>query len=127
MLWLMLSAAASFAMSLFPREDVEVLIGAHADDAAGNAYPDCSIAFLDRMQDALKLGSDGLVHLFAPLAGMNKATVVKEGLDLNAPYHLTWSCYEGGDRPCGQCGTCIDRAEAFRANGVEDPAMKENR
>lgn len=60
----------------------------------------------------------------APLLSLNKAGVVKEGLRLGAPYELTWSCYEGGDKPCGVCGTCRDRAAAFAANGVADPALK---
>ena len=51
--------------------------------------------------------------------------IVKKGLELGTPYELTWSCYEGGDRPCGTCGTCIDRARAFAANGVPDPALEE--
>ena len=54
---------------------------------------------------------------------MNKAQVVAEGLKLSVPYELTWSCYEGGDKPCGSCGTCRDRIAAFRANGMDDPAM----
>ncbi|MCR4743809.1 MAG: 7-cyano-7-deazaguanine synthase, partial [Lachnospiraceae bacterium] len=53
--------------------------------------------------------------------------VVKIGLELGVPYELTWSCYEGGDEPCGKCGTCIDRAAAFAANGVEDPALKKEK
>ncbi len=53
--------------------------------------------------------------------GLTKAQVVKIGLDLKVPYELTWSCYEGQEKPCGKCGTCIDRAEAFRLNGIEDP------
>ena len=52
---------------------------------------------------------------------MNKATIVKTGLELNVPYELTWSCYHGGEKACGKCGTCIDRKHAFEANGVEDP------
>lgn len=55
---------------------------------------------------------------------MTKADVVKIGLELKVPYELTWSCYEGGDKPCGQCGTCIDRAKAFELNGINDPAMR---
>lgn len=51
----------------------------------------------------------------------NKTGVVAEGLKLGTPYELTWSCYEGGDTPCGECGTCMDRAKAFAENGVEDP------
>ena len=53
-----------------------------------------------------------------------KAEVVKIGIDLKVPYEYTWSCYEGEDKPCGKCGTCIDRAEAFRLNGVKDPALE---
>ena len=54
-----------------------------------------------------------------------KADIVKKGLELGVPYELTWSCYEGGETPCGWCGTCRDRAAAFAKNGVEDPAVKE--
>ena len=50
--------------------------------------------------------------------------LVRTGLKLKVPYELTWSCYEGGDRPCGKCATCLDRAAAFTANGVTDPALE---
>ena len=55
---------------------------------------------------------------------MSKTEVVAVGLRLNVPYELTWSCYEGMDKPCGFCGTCRDRIAAFEANGVKDPAME---
>mgnify|MGYP002171746373 CR=1 FL=1 len=64
------------------------------------------------------------VTIEAPFVNWTKADVVKKGLELNVPYELTWSCYEGGDEPCGKCGTCIDRAAAFEMNGVKDPALK---
>ena len=64
-----------------------------------------------------------LIRLIAPFASKNKAEVVRVGLELGAPYALTWSCYEGGEHPCGDCGTCRDRAAAFAANGAEDPAL----
>lgn len=118
---LMLSAIASFAMATFPDEDVSIFIGAHADDAAGNAYADCSEEFVGAMQDAICIGTYGKVNIEAPLVNMNKAQVVKTGLSLDVPYELTWSCYEGGDVQCGTCGTCIDRRNAFKANGVTDP------
>lgn len=118
---LFLASAASIALS----KDCEVIYyGAHADDAAGNAYPDCSDAFNKAMNEAIYLGSGKQVHIEAPFVNWTKAEVVKEGLRLKVPYELTWSCYEGKDKPCGVCGTCRDRAEAFRANGVEDPALR---
>ena len=120
---LFLSAVAALAMSIYPDDEVEVFIGAHADDAAGNAYADCSKEFVNAMRDAINIGTYNQVRVQAPLVTWNKAEVVRVGLRLKAPYHLTWSCYEGGDKPCGKCGTCIDRANAFKANGVEDPAL----
>lgn len=118
---LMLSAAAALAQSLWPQEACEIWIGAHADDAAGNAYADCSEAFNAAMGEAMSIGTYDLVKLYAPLNKMNKAQVVSEGLRLKVPYELTWSCYEGGEKACGACGTCIDRLSAFKANGCEDP------
>jgi len=118
---LFLSAATAFAMSLGASV---VYYGAHADDAAGCAYPDCSVAFATQMNGAIWEGTGKKVRLIAPLIDKTKAQVVELGLMLNAPYHLTWSCYEGGDKPCGKCGTCIDRAKAFAANGVPDPALE---
>lgn len=123
---LMLSAIAAVAVSKYPEDEVDVYLGAHADDAAGNAYADCSEAFTDAIGKAIHIGTYNKVNLVAPLVNMNKAEVVKTGLELGTPYELTWSCYEGGEKPCGKCGTCIDRAKAFAANGVKDPALKED-
>ena len=115
---LFLSSAASIALS----NGCEVILyGAHADDAAGNAYPDCSQDFNDAINQAIWLGSGKQLRVEAPFVGKTKADVVAEGLRLHAPYHLTWSCYEGGEKPCGLCGTCRDRAAAFAANGIADP------
>ena len=117
---LFLAAAASIALS----NGCEVIYyGAHSDDAAGNAYPDCSSAFHEAMSQAIYLGSGNQLRIEAPFVTWTKADVVKKGLELHVPYHLTWSCYEGGETPCGVCGTCRDRAAAFAANGVEDPAI----
>ena len=121
---LMLSAVAALAQSIYPDDDVDIYLGAHADDAAGDAYADCSQEFTDAMTEAINIGTYGKVHVCAPLVNMNKAHVVKRGLELGAPFNYTWSCYEGGDRPCGKCGTCIDRAAAFAASGVKDPALE---
>ncbi|WP_455529811.1 7-cyano-7-deazaguanine synthase QueC [Ruminococcus sp.] len=117
---LFLSSAASIALS----NGCEVIYyGAHSDDAAGNAYPDCSSEFNEAINRAIYLGSGCELRVEAPFIGLTKAQVVKKGLELGVPYELTWSCYEGGDKPCGKCGTCIDRAAAFAENGVADPAL----
>ncbi len=112
---LFLSAAASIALS----KDCSVIYyGAHSDDAAGNAYPDCSDEFNNAMGEAIYIGSGRQLKVEAPFVKWTKADIVKKGLELNVPYELTWSCYEGGEKPCGKCGTCIDRAKAFAANGI---------
>ncbi len=117
---LFLASAASVAIS---RNCEVILYGAHADDAAGNAYPDCSEAFNSAMNAAIWEGSGRRLKIEAPFVGINKAEVVKKGLSLKVPYELTWSCYEGGEKPCGKCGTCIDRKAAFEANGIKDPLL----
>lgn len=115
---LMISCASAIALSV----GAEVIYyGAHADDAAGSAYPDCSPEFWNAMNMAIFEGSGKKLMLQAPLLHFNKTDVVAKGLDLNAPYHLSWSCYEGGDKACGTCGTCIDRKRAFEENGTVDP------
>lgn len=118
---LMLSSVATLAMSIYPNEEVEIYLGAHADDSAGRAYADCSEEFTDAMKEAIYIGTYEKVTVKAPLVNMTKADVVKTGLKLKVPYELTWSCYEGGEKQCGTCGTCIDRKNAFKQNGVKDP------
>lgn len=117
---LFLASAASMALSL----DCSALIyGAHADDWAGSAYPDCSPAFVQAMNAAIEEGTAHELHIEAPFVHMNKADIVRLGLSLGVPYELTWSCYEGGEQPCGECATCRDRQAAFEANGITDPLL----
>lgn len=117
---LFLSAAASIGLS---KHCSYIYYGAHRDDAAGNAYPDCSEDFFAAMNTAVFEGSGKQLQLVAPFINKNKAQIVKEGLRLHVPYELTWSCYAGEEQPCGTCGTCIDRRRAFELNGVKDPAV----
>ena len=115
---LFLSCAASIALS----NGCDVIYyGAHSDDAAGSAYPDCSDEFNKAMNEAIYLGSGKELHIEAPFVLLTKVDVVRIGTKLKVPYELTWSCYEGGDKPCGKCGTCIDRRKAFELNGLKDP------
>lgn len=114
---LFLACASSIALS----KGCDVIYyGAHRDDAAGNAYPDCSSAFYTAMKEAIYEGSGKKLHMEAPFISLTKANVVKKGLELKVPFHMTWSCYEGGEKPCGVCGTCIDRAKAFEINGINE-------
>ncbi len=118
---LFLSSAASVALS---NECGVIYYGAHSDDAAGNAYPDCSERFNNAINEAIFVGSGEQLRVEAPFVSLNKADVVRIGTELGVPYELTWSCYEGSERPCGVCGTCRDRIAAFEANGLHDPLMK---
>ena len=122
---LFLSIAAAYADSIFPGEECEIFYGAHADDAAGNAYADTSPEFAEAMNKAINIGTYGKISVARPLINMTKAEVVKTGLNLNTPYFLTWSCYEGKEKQCGVCGTCRDRKLAFEENGVIDPVPYE--
>ena len=119
---LFLSLAAAVALC----KDADVIVfGAHKDDAAGNAYPDSSVSFAKAIDHAIYEGTGQKVRVYAPFIEKNKADIVKEGLRLKVPYGLTWSCYEGGEVPCGTCGTCIDRRQAFEANNAQDPINEE--
>lgn len=115
---LFLSAASSLALS----KGCEVVYyGAHHDDIAGNAYPDCSLEFVNAMNRTVVEGTANQLKIEAPFIHWNKAQIIKKGLELKVPYELTWSCYEGGDDPCKTCATCVDRGRAFEANGCVDP------
>ena len=115
---LFLSSAASVALA----NGCEVsYYGAHADDAAGNAYPDTSVEFNRAMSEAIYLGSGNALRIVAPFIDKSKSDVVAEGLRAGVPFELTWSCYEGHDKACGVCGTCRDRRRAFADNGITDP------
>lgn len=117
---LFISSAASIALS---KGCSVIYYGAHSDDAAGNAYPDCSAEFNEAIGRAVYIGSGNHLRIEAPFVNLTKADVVKKGLELKVPYELTWSCYTGGEKPCGKCGTCLDRQRAFEENGISDPSM----
>lgn len=122
---LLLSIAATIGMSVAENDKVYIYLGNHADDAAGNAYADCSMQFVTAIGNAIKLGTYNKVEIKSPFVNFNKAQIVEKGLSLGVPYELTWSCYKGEEKPCGKCGTCIDRINAFKINGLNDPTMKE--
>ena len=97
-----------------------VALATHAGDHA--LYPDCRPTFNEALTAAVRESSGGAVGVATPFSAMSKAEIVALGLVLGAPFALTRSCYESGEKACGQCGTCIERREAFAANSVKDPA-----
>jgi len=102
-------------------EAVAVYFGAHADDAANWAYPDCTPEFIGGMANAIYVGTYHKIRLYTPLIFMTKAEIVAKGEELNVPWELTWSCYEGGEEHCGVCPTCRSRRDGFINADVFDP------
>ncbi len=115
---LFLSSAAAIAIS---RDCDVIYYGAHKDDSNNDAYPDCSPEFTNAINEAIYLGSGKRVKVIGPFVDMHKKDIIKVGTELNVPYELTWSCYEGHEKACGKCGTCIDRKKAFLDLGLKDP------
>ncbi len=96
-----------------------VAIAAHAGDHF--IYPDCRPEFHISMQSALALATEDRVKLLRPFVEKTKTEIVALAHEIGAPYHLSFSCYEGDVQHCGACGTCVERKEAFREAGVPDP------
>jgi 7-cyano-7-deazaguanine synthase len=103
------------------RQAEAVAIAVHGGDHF--IYPDCRPAFIDALQAMQTHALDGYasVRLLAPYVDGSKADIVTDGARHGTPFGETWSCYKGGDRHCGRCGTCVERREAFHLAGVEDP------
>lgn len=119
---IMLSVAAGIAVA---RRAYHVAIGVHAGDHP--VYPDCRPVFIQSMQDALQYATEGFAvegfGLLAPFLNLAKQDIVTIGASLGVPFELTWSCYQGGLKHCGACGTCVERREAFALADVEDPTV----
>jgi 7-cyano-7-deazaguanine synthase len=98
----------------------KVYIGAVEPDSSG--YPDCRPAYYKAFNQVAKLGTkEGRIEVVTPLIAMRKAEIVRLGLELGAPFDLTWSCYSREDQACGVCDSCVLRLRAFEAAGVDDP------
>lgn len=121
---IMLSLAYGYAVSI----DAEIVaFAAHAGDHP--IYPDCRPSFVAAFDAMEKIANDGFANpklkLEAPFININKAEIVRIGSKLSVPYEDTWSCYKGGKKHCGKCGTCVERKEAFKLAGVLDPTEYE--
>jgi 7-cyano-7-deazaguanine synthase len=112
-----LSVAVSWAEVLGAEK---VFIGAVEQDSSG--YPDCRPAYYRAFNEVVKTGTrDGRIEIVTPLIGLRKSEIVTLGLELGAPFDLTWSCYSREDRACGVCDSCVLRLRAFQEAGAADP------
>jgi len=117
---IMLAVAAGFAES---RDAEGLVIAAHAGDHA--IYPDCRETFMGPMADAIRHGTYAAIELLRPFIALRKEDIAAKGAALGVDFAKTWSCYQGGERHCGRCGTCVERVEAFELAGLEDPTEYE--
>ena len=115
----LLSLAASYAIGIGAGQ---LFYGAHSGNHA--IYPDCRPEFVKAMAKAFKLCDWSELRLEAPYLNLTKGDIVSRGVALGVDYSSTWSCYQGLDKPCKKCGSCVERAEAFKFAGVEDPLLK---
>lgn len=112
-----LSVAVSWAEVLGA---LKIYIGAVEQDSSG--YPDCRPAYYDAFNQVVRTGTkDGQIQIVTPLIKLRKSEIVKLGLEVGAPFDLTWSCYTAQDRACGKCDSCILRLRAFEDAGTKDP------
>lgn len=95
-----------------------VMIANHGGDHA--IYPDCRPEFISAMSQATKAGSYNGVTVLAPYTNISKSDIARHGKALGIDYTETWSCYKGGEKHCGKCGTCVERKEALQEAGIED-------
>jgi 7-cyano-7-deazaguanine synthase len=112
-----LAAAVSWAEVLGAEK---IFIGAVEQDSSG--YPDCRPAYYDAFNQVIKTGTkEGKIEIVTPLIHLRKSEIVRLGLELGAPFDLTWSCYSREDQACGVCDSCVLRLRAFAAAGAKDP------
>ncbi len=113
---IMLAIACGLAES---RGLSRVMIANHAGDHA--IYPDCRATFIDSMSEAMAYGTYDNIRIEAPYTSITKTQIAIIGKHIGIDYSKTYSCYKGGERHCGKCGTCIERKEALRDAGIDDP------
>lgn len=118
---IMLAIAAGLAES---RGLKQVMLANHGGDHT--IYPDCREGFINAMDSAIRQGTFASIKLAAPYTNISKSDIARRGKELGMDYTLTYSCYKGGELHCGKCATCMERRQAFRDAGIDDPTIYEN-
>lgn len=117
---ILLSLATGYAVTVGAGA---VWYGAHGGDHA--IYPDCRPEFVEKMDAVCRIANYEPVAVEAPFMALDKGEILAEGLKLGLDYSQTWTCYNGRERACGRCGSCVERLEAFANHGVTDPLLYE--
>lgn len=118
---ILLSLAVGYAVSL---EATKVFYGAHSGDHA--IYPDCRPEFVKKMQDVCAIANYEAVDITVPYLNVDKIAILEDGLKMGLDYSNTWTCYNGREKACGNCGACQERLEAFEKNNATDPLEYES-
>lgn len=117
---ILLSMAIGYAVSL---KAGKVYYGAHSGDHA--IYPDCRPEFVLKMNEVSQIANYDPVDIHAPYLDVSKIDILRDGMKMGLDYRQTWTCYNGREKACGQCGACQERLEAFEKNGISDPLSYE--
>jgi len=118
---ILLSLAIGYAVSIGAEQ---VYYGAHSGDHA--IYPDCRPEFVAKMNEVAAIANYEKTEIFSPYLNSDKIGILKDGLAMGLDYSKTWTCYNGREKACGKCGSCVERLEAFAANGISDPVAYED-
>ena len=117
---------SAIAVGYAVNEDFDnIAIGVHSGDHA--IYPDCRAEFVEALNKTTQIANYKAITVLAPFIDADKTEIIKQGLEVGVDYSLTWTCYKGLDKACGKCGSCQERLEAFKNNGVNDPLEYETK
>ena len=118
---ILLSLAIGYAVSIGAEK---VYYGAHSGDH--DIYPDCRPIFVEKMNEVAAVANYEATEIYSPYLKSDKIGILKDGIRMGLDYSKTWTCYNGREKACGQCGSCIERLEAFEKNGLTDPIAYED-
>lgn len=118
---ILLSLAIGYAVSIGAEK---VYYGAHSGDH--DIYPDCRPIFVEKMNEVAAVANYESTEIYSPYLKSDKIGILKDGIRMGLDYSKTWTCYNGREKACGQCGSCVERLEAFEKNGLTDPIAYED-